>query len=717
MITSDDADHSVDGYHIDGVDSAALAISQWLREHGIWLHPSLTIQPLDNDSHIKGLEKGATAKAPIPRALGVFLSPTFSPLPIPSGRPIALIPKPACLSPRTSALRTHLTTLDIDPVFGPQATSGLLLSFCLLYEKYLGQRSVFYGYVRSLPRERPGGQFGICLPLEGGRDPHIPSDTVLPGTETARLLQRAELLAEDPASAPGWPSHSSDAVSLSLLWHFHTQTVLPFLVNLDLARDKAPSESAWSEFLGCYSLVSSRAFVCDTYHGLALVPLADIFNHAEPAEEDQEDDEIQQHVQFECEDLVCTRCGSLTHSETGKCRKSCKSSDRQKPSLHVKDTDVNDEDEEEIDDDLIYMTTIVPLYASPTRPLEIFNNYGPLSPARLLASYGFVAESGPVNKWERYCWDWRSSVERAEVLTALGLDLEEEIEKASSRKRSYHGEEPVDEPKIHGESYDARRRWSRLVDTLAARGTQAMEPLFPSSESIHASNEAQNDPGRASGPDLGPVSRILPLPKQSPFALMDLPAVIGDSSALLVSPSADEEGYTADEILPLFIDGRGKVSRPLWTVCVLAALVRSTSRDGSSSLAEWSRSKEGLLQLLKSVEERAEAKIAGHPRPEEGLRSTPVKEEQALQTQILASAASMLHALVQARQDSIPVSIAELEATAAKDDSLRSGAIRLAHNERLILLQTLNKVKRLLSIGDTSSQQMDEQDSIVFEKR
>jgi len=34
-------------------------------------------------------------------------------------------------------------------------------------------------------------------------------------------------------------------------------------------------------FLHAYSLVSSRAFMVDAYHGLAMVPIADAFNHAQ----------------------------------------------------------------------------------------------------------------------------------------------------------------------------------------------------------------------------------------------------------------------------------------------------------------------------------------------------------------------------------------------------------------------------------------------------
>lgn len=34
------------------------------------------------------------------------------------------------------------------------------------------------------------------------------------------------------------------------------------------------------QFIHAYTLVSSRAFLVDAYHGLAMVPIADAFNHA-----------------------------------------------------------------------------------------------------------------------------------------------------------------------------------------------------------------------------------------------------------------------------------------------------------------------------------------------------------------------------------------------------------------------------------------------------
>ncbi|KAI0091781.1 hypothetical protein BDY19DRAFT_646374 [Irpex rosettiformis] len=61
-----------------------------------------------------------------------------------------------------------------------------------------------------------------------------------------------------------------------------------------------PNPISISGFLHAFSLVSSRAFLIDAYHGLAMVPIADAFNHTQ-----------ENHVHLESEHDVCTSCGSF----------------------------------------------------------------------------------------------------------------------------------------------------------------------------------------------------------------------------------------------------------------------------------------------------------------------------------------------------------------------------------------------------------------------
>ncbi|KIM32800.1 hypothetical protein M408DRAFT_326532 [Serendipita vermifera MAFF 305830] len=64
------------------------------------------------------------------------------------------------------------------------------------------------------------------------------------------------------------------------------------------------SLARWTLFRRAYALVSSRAFWVDAYHGLALVPIADAFNHTE-----------EHHVHLETDWEVCRVCGALQACE------------------------------------------------------------------------------------------------------------------------------------------------------------------------------------------------------------------------------------------------------------------------------------------------------------------------------------------------------------------------------------------------------------------
>lgn len=62
-----------------------------------------------------------------------------------------------------------------------------------------------------------------------------------------------------------------------------------------------PHPSPFEAFAHTYSLVSTRAFVIDLYHLVALCPFADILNHSGPGH----------HTSLASDDFVCHICGSL----------------------------------------------------------------------------------------------------------------------------------------------------------------------------------------------------------------------------------------------------------------------------------------------------------------------------------------------------------------------------------------------------------------------
>jgi hypothetical protein len=61
-----------------------------------------------------------------------------------------------------------------------------------------------------------------------------------------------------------------------------------------------PEISPLEAYLYAYSLISTRAFLIDIYHTLALVPFADILNHSSSP-----------HTSLASDDFVCHLCGSL----------------------------------------------------------------------------------------------------------------------------------------------------------------------------------------------------------------------------------------------------------------------------------------------------------------------------------------------------------------------------------------------------------------------
>ncbi len=62
-------------------------------------------------------------------------------------------------------------------------------------------------------------------------------------------------------------------------------------------------------FLTAYTHVSSRDFIVDTWHGVGLVPVADLFNHA-AGDEGEEGGSGGNGVQFESDQDVCQFCGT-----------------------------------------------------------------------------------------------------------------------------------------------------------------------------------------------------------------------------------------------------------------------------------------------------------------------------------------------------------------------------------------------------------------------
>lgn len=130
-------------------------------------------------------------------------------------------------------------------------------------------------------------------------------------------------------------------------------------------------------FLHSHTLTSTRSFLIDStsFHSLALVPLADLFNHEQ---------EGVHNCQFVSEVWVCGECGKV-----GACEHDGEEDVSRPPSTLR---------EEEDKEDTCDLLTLSPLLAGS----EAFNHYGPrLSNAKLAIEYGFRVEA---NEWDVVEW-------------------------------------------------------------------------------------------------------------------------------------------------------------------------------------------------------------------------------------------------------------------------------------------------------------------------
>ncbi|KAE9404023.1 SET domain-containing protein [Gymnopus androsaceus JB14] len=275
------------------------------------------------------------------------------------------IPKASVLSVKSCSAARFIESSS----YGLEAQ--LALSLGLLVELERGARSRWYGYLQSLPAAL------VDLPSfwnSGTSDDGPEALELLKGTEAERLLL-----------GPG---------GIPLIDHLHqyfNETVVPTLTRIWAEENTTvamkPYPSLQRQFFRAYSLVSSRAFLVDAYHGLSMVPIADAFNHT-----------YENHVHLETEYQVCPECGSL---------KQCP---------HDRDLDMqnagapesgHDEDDDDESYDMVSNTEIPP-------HSEIFNTYGEtLTNAQLLTQYGFVLD---VNENDRINWQFDDLIQ---ALTAL----------------------------------------------------------------------------------------------------------------------------------------------------------------------------------------------------------------------------------------------------------------------------------------------------------
>ncbi|KAF8061932.1 davT [Scenedesmus sp. PABB004] len=193
----------------------------WFREAGVWLNPARV-----------ELRRGVPGVSG--PGLGVFARADAG---VPEGALLGFIPRAAILSPRTAALAR---VLEAERLGG-----GLALAVAVMHEASLGAESKWAGYLASLPPRE-------YLPLFWAPD----ELALLQGTalEGAADEDRRD-------TADDYDTH-----------------VAPLLVRHPHAFPH-PERCGLEQFRVATSWVASRSFHVDAWHGDAMLPLADIFNH------------------------------------------------------------------------------------------------------------------------------------------------------------------------------------------------------------------------------------------------------------------------------------------------------------------------------------------------------------------------------------------------------------------------------------------------------
>eukprot|EP00897_Mesotaenium_endlicherianum_P003762 jgi/Mesen1/3413/ME000192S02578 len=265
---------------------------------------------------------------------------------------IATIPKRACVTLRTTEAADVLEEAGLAGHLG--------LAVAVMYERSLGERSRWFGYLQQIPVRED-------LPLVWSQEE---VDLLLVGTELHQaVLQDRQVACHD------WQQH------IQPLCEAHPQEF------------PAPHFTL-ERYLDAKSAVSSRAFQIDGYHGFGLVPLADMFNHktaaedlgketacdGERAEPSAAAGEGPRHGGGEEEEEEQQEGGEKGGS-IGR-----DAEQEQEHEQEQEQEEEGEEGEEDGDDDTLQMVMVRDVAAGS----EIFNTYGQLGTAALLDRYGFT---------------------------------------------------------------------------------------------------------------------------------------------------------------------------------------------------------------------------------------------------------------------------------------------------------------------------------------
>ncbi|KAL2325218.1 hypothetical protein Fmac_024276 [Flemingia macrophylla] len=262
------------------------------------------------------------------------------------GDVVAKMPKEACLTTKTSGASEIIEEAGLDGHLG--------LAFTIMYERSLGADSPWVGYLQLLPLQE-------CVPICWTLDE---VNELLCGTELHQTVQEDKVL----------------------IYEDWKDNILPLL---EFAPSKLnPKFFGIEQYFAAKSLISSRSFEIDDYHGFGMVPLADLFNHKTGAEDVhftamssnyESDTDVDGYNNnegiVEEEALNQNSSMDMTASNTANVE-NCIVSDMEGSSVSEGDTS------------MLEMIMIKDVSSG----VEVFNTYGLLGNAALLHRYGFTEQ-------------------------------------------------------------------------------------------------------------------------------------------------------------------------------------------------------------------------------------------------------------------------------------------------------------------------------------
>ncbi|XP_073000422.1 uncharacterized protein [Typha latifolia] len=239
---------------------------------------------------------------------------------------VATIPKNACLTIRTSGARAMIEEAGLSGFLG--------LAVAVMFERSLGPRSPWDAYLQLLPERE-------CVPLVWSAEE---VDALLGGTELEKAVKEdRSFIYED--------------------WRDSIEPLIHGPWKLD------SSSFGVEQYFSAKTLISSRSFEIDSFHGSGMVPLADLFNHKTGAE----------NVHF-----TSVTSSPSTSDDEGDEDKNDASSDEQSSISFTANSS---------GDSNTALEMIIVRDANAGS--EVFNTYGSMGNAALLHRYGFTESDNP----------------------------------------------------------------------------------------------------------------------------------------------------------------------------------------------------------------------------------------------------------------------------------------------------------------------------------